>query len=141
MTTVLSPARRLLLAGGLAAAFVAAPLLAMLPGPADPAGPLASCPTGQILDPASGACKPNTGPAATTSQSPIDPEKVPLQPNELTSSRQGDIGSLPEVSGIPCSGAHSGGSGTGECIGLSENQNQYQAPHASVNGQSVAPGN
>lgn len=136
MTSVLSPARRLLLAGGLAAAVVAGPLLAALPGPAVP---LASCPTGETLDPATGACRPNTDPVATTS--PIDPEKVPLQSGELTSSRPGDVGSLPEVNGIPCSGAHSGGSGTGQCIGLSENANQYQQPHSSVNGQSVAPGN
>ena len=140
MASITSPTRRLLLAGGFAAADVAAPLIAAAAAavPAETA-PVASCPTGEVLDTASGACKPATDKAPTT-LNPIDPESAPLQPGEVTSSRPGDVGSLPEVDGIPCTGAGGGGGSTSECIGLSENQNTYKQPHSSVNGQTVAPG-
>lgn len=140
MASLTSPTRRLLLAGGFAAAVVAAPLIAAV-GAADPSdpAPVASCPPGEVLDTASGACKPATDKAPTT-LNPIDPEKTPLQPGQVTSSRPGDVGSLPEVDGIPCTGADGGGGSTSECIGLSENQNNYKQPHSSVNGQTVAPG-
>lgn len=136
-----SVARRLLLAGGFVVALSAAPLVAATvsaPTPA-PAGPaVATCPTGEVLDPASGACKPATMPT-TPVPNPINPEKVALQPGEITSSLPGDVGSLPEVDGIPCTGGAGGGGSTSECYGLSENQSTYKPPHASVNGQSVSP--
>jgi hypothetical protein len=83
---------------------------------------VASCPTGEELNAATGACKPVTDKAPSTFN-PINPEKNPLQPGEITSSRQGDVGELPEVNGVPCTGSHGGGSSTGECIGLQEEQN------------------
>lgn len=139
LASLTSPARRLLLATGFAVALSAAPLVAAVATPSEPAGPaLATCPPGEQLDTASGACKPATDKAPTTS-SALNPEKVPFQPGEVTSSRDGDVGSLPEVDGIPCSGAAGGASGTGDCIGLSENQVTHTAPHASVNGQNVSP--
>lgn len=137
MTT---PARRLLLAAGFALTLSAAPLLAAVATPSAPAGPaLATCPPGETLDTASGACKPATDKAPTT-QSPLNPENVPFQPGEVTSSRPGDVGSLPEVDGVPCSGAAGGASGTGDCIGLENSAGSaHKAPHASVNGQTVSP--
>lgn len=140
MASITSPTRRLFLAGGFAAALVAAPMIAAVGAtvPGDMT-PVASCPTGEVLDTASGACKPATDKAPTT-LNPLDPETVPLQPGGLTSSRPGDVGSLPEVDGIPCTGAGGGGGSTSECIGLSENQNNYKQPQSSVNGQTVAPG-
>ena len=124
MANFTSPAQRLLLAGGFAIALSAAPLVAAFTVPT--AGPaLASCPAGEVLDPTSGACKPNT-------LNPIDPAKVPLQTGELTSSRPGDVGSLPAVNGIPCNSNSHGGGSTGECIGLEQSQagSQVQEGHA-----------
>lgn len=139
-TSITPAARRLLLAGGFALALSAAPLVAAtVSAPTAPAGPaLATCPTGEVLDPASGACKPATMPT-TPVPNPINPEKIALEPGEITSSLPGDVGSLPEVDGIPCTGGAGGGGSTSECYGLSENQNTYKPPHASVNGQSVSP--
>lgn len=140
MVSHTTPVRRLLLAAGFAVALSAAPLLAAFAaGPSAPAGPaLASCPAGEELDTASGACKPATD-KAPTALNPINPENVPLQPGEITSSRPGDVGSLPEVDGIPCTGTGHGGGSTGECIGLSESQSTYKAPHSSINGEPVSP--
>ena len=118
-TSSASTAQRVLLAGGFVLALSAAPLVAAFTVPA--AGPaMASCPTGEVLDAASGACKPSTYPTAAPTLNPINPATVPLQPGELTSSRPGDVGSLPEVNGIPCNGNSRGGGSTGECIGLEQ---------------------
>jgi hypothetical protein len=109
--------QRLLLAGGFTLAIAAAPVVAALSastsGPALPA--VASCPTGETLDTASGACKPVTDQTVPT-PNPIEPGSPSLQPNSITGSQPGNVGRLPEVDGIPCSG-----SDTAECIGLSEN--------------------
>lgn len=139
-TSVTSAAQRLLIAGGLAVALSVAPLVAAaVSAPGSPAGPaLATCPPGEVLDTASGACKPNTVPTSTV-PNPLNPEKVALQPGEITSSLPGDVGTLPEVDGIPCTGGAGGGGSTSECYGLSENHNNYKPPHASVNGQTVSP--
>lgn len=125
-----SSGQRLLLAGISALAFSAVPAMAALTVPA--AGPaLAACPLGEVLDNASGACKPGTMPSVAPTLNPLDPEKVKLQPGELTSSLPGDVGTLPEVNGIPCnSNAHGGGS-TGECIGLEQSSGaKVQEGHA-----------
>ncbi len=121
MTVSLPTPARLLAAGGFALAVAAAPLVAVLAGPAPaPANPQASCPANEVLDPTSGACRPVTDVAPST-LNPIEPGKQSLQPDEVTSARPGDVGSLPEVDGIPCTGASgSAGGGTGECIGLVE---------------------
>ena len=129
MATSSSYAQRLLLAGGFALAVSAAPLVAAAAG--HPSGALpavATCPSGEVQDPASGVCRPATDKPGQTGVNPINPENVPLQPGEVTSSRPGDVGSLPEVDGIPCNANHSGGGSTGQSIGLEENQNQFKQP-------------
>lgn len=137
-TSTTSLSRRLLLAGGFAAVVATAPLIAAGTNPAHAPAPLAGCPTGEVVDVASGACKPSTDKAPAT-MNPLNPENTPFQPGELTSSRPGDVGSLPEVDGIPCNSNNHGGGSSGECIGLQESQGSYHAPHASVNGEAVAP--
>ena len=110
-------AQRLLLAGGFAVAASAAPILIAVATPAGPAAPaLAQCPSTEVLDPASGACKPVSDQTPTT-LNPVDPGIANLQPGGITSSQAGNVGKLPEVNGIPCQGDN-----TGLCIGL-EQQN------------------
>ena len=92
MANLKNSAQRLALAGGFALAVVAAPALAALAVPA--VAPLAACPPGQAPNPATGGCD---------AQAPTGPQ-----------------GGLPEVNGIPCTGAN-----TGQCIGL---QQEQQAP-------------
>ena len=89
MATTQNPVRRLILAGGFAVAIAAAPAVAVfaVPTTSTPA-PVAECAMGDVQDPATGVCMP-----------------APAQ------------GSLPEIQGIPCTGAN-----TGECIGLGEEQ-------------------
>lgn len=133
MATLTSSTQRLLLAGGFTLAVAAAPLV--VAATSHPAGPLpavASCPTGEVQDPASGACKPVTDPTTQPGVNPLNPESVPLQPNELTSSRPGDVGSLPEVNGIPCNNNHSGGGSSGQCIGLSEGPVTVPQPKSTI---------
>ena len=118
MVSTHSAVRRIGLAGGLAAAVVGAPLLVGLQAAvSEPAMPLASCPENEVLDPTSGACKPVTDKAPTT-LNPIEPGGQQLETGSITSSRAGDVGSLPEVNGIPCNGANSD-----LCIGLNEQNN------------------
>ncbi|MEN4477315.1 intersectin-EH binding protein Ibp1 [Mycolicibacterium cosmeticum] len=108
MATFAFPARRLILAGGFAAAVVAAPALAALTLEA-PAGPaLAACPTGESEDTFTGSCT---------------PELVPNSPEFGNTSP----GGLPSIDGVPCTGGNSG-----QCIGLSEDQPQFVEPHTSV---------
>lgn len=111
--------RRLLLTGGFAA-IVAAPVLAGLVG-GQPSTPLAYCPEGQELDPTSGACRPLTDVAPPT-LNPLNPENADLQPGSITSSEPGELGRLPEVHGIPCTGDN-----TGLCIGLTQQDNMLEA--------------
>lgn len=118
MVSTNSAVRRIGLAGGLAAAVVGAPLLVGFQAAvSEPAIPLASCPENEVLDPTSGACKPVTDKAPTT-LNPIEPGGQQLETGSITSSRAGDVGSLPEVNGIPCNGANSD-----LCIGLNEQNN------------------
>lgn len=133
MATSTSFTQRLLLAGGFTLAVAAAPLVTLAAG--HPAGPLpavAACPAGEVQDPASGACRPVTDKPAQAGANPINPGNAPLQPGEVTSSRPGDVGTLPEVNGIPCNGNRSGGGSTGQCIGLEENQNTFKQPKSSI---------
>ena len=115
--TVTNSTQRLLLAGGFTLAITAAPIVAALSasatGPEIPA--VASCPAGETLDTASGACKPVTDQTVPT-PNPIEPGSQTLQPGSITGSQPGNTGRLPEVDGIPCNGSN-----TGLCIGLSEN--------------------
>ena len=95
MTTFQNSARRLILAGGFAVAIAAAPAIALfvVPTASSPA-PVAECAMGEMQDPATGMCMP-----------------APAQ------------GSMPEIQGIPCTGAN-----TGECIGLGEEQQPPPVP-------------
>jgi len=85
-------ARRLALAGGFALTVAAAPAVAAFTVPST--GPIAACPPGQVANAATGGCD---------VQAPTGPQ-----------------GGLPQVNGIPCTGAN-----TGQCIGL---QQEQQAP-------------
>ena len=117
--------QRLLLVGGFAVAASAAPILIAVAGPTGPPAPaLAQCPSTEVLDPASGACKPVSDQTPTTFN-PVDPGITNLQPGGITSANAGDVGSLPEVNGIPCNGGN-----TGLCIGLEQqNAAKSNVPH------------
>jgi hypothetical protein len=73
-----------------------------------------------------GGCLPATDGAPAT-LNPINPEGADLQPGSITSSDAGEVGRLPEVDGIPCTGAN-----TGQCIGLSENQPTFEQPQSTL---------
>ncbi len=106
MVTLQRSVRRLVLTGGFVAAIVAAPAAAAAFSHADTGSvPVAttSCPDGESEDVYTGSCT---------------PELVPNSPNFAVPSG----GSVPEVSGIPCTGSN-----TGQCIGLGEEQ-QAQGP-------------
>ena len=97
MATLELSARRLILAGGFAVAVAAAPAVAVFTVPSASV-PLAQCPAGEEEDLYTGVCLPHT-----VLNSPLS--SIPGNP------------SLPAVDGIPCTGRN-----TGECIGLSEEE-------------------
>jgi hypothetical protein len=110
MATLEFSARRLILAGGFAVAIAAAPAVAAFTIPAAAGPSVAACPNGESEDVYTGVCT---------------PEMVPNSP-ELQSSP----GGLPSIDGIPCTGGNSG-----QCIGLSEEQQAagpIAVPHSSV---------
>ena len=127
MDSLINSAQRLLLAGGFAVAVVPAPILISMASTATPPG-LSACPSGEVLDTASGACKPLTDETPTT-LNPIEPGTTDLQPGSITSAEPGNVGELPEVDGIPCNGNHGGGGSTGECIGLDASSPDVTVPH------------
>jgi hypothetical protein len=114
MATLRNSARRLAIAGGVALAVAAAPAVAAFTIPSTgPAAAVAACAPGEVVNAADGACVPG----------PVD-----TKPGEISNSIPGDAGSLPEVQGIPCTGAN-----TGTCIGLQENQPLPNVePHSSI---------
>lgn len=116
MASLTTLTNRLLVAGGFAVAVAAAPVVVALSTPAVPSGSvLADCPDTEILDPVSGACKPIQDVAPPTAN-PINPENAQLAPGAITEGAgSGNVGQLPEVNGIPCTGAN-----VGQCIGLQE---------------------
>jgi len=111
MATLSNPARRLALAGGFAFAIAAAPVMAALAAPsAGPVPTVAACPAGEKVNVETGACEPGT------------------PSGEISQSTPGDNNSLPEVNGIPCTGAN-----TGQCIGLQEVQEApVVEPHSTI---------
>ena len=113
MATLSVLSNRLLVAGSFAVAAVAAPIVVALATPASNA--VADCPSTEVLDPNTGACKPVSDVTPTTTN-PIEPGITNLAPNALTESSQGNLGQLPEVNGIPCNGGN-----TGLCMGLEAN--------------------
>jgi hypothetical protein len=108
-----SSARRLLLAGGFAVAIAAAPAVALFSVPAtSPSAPIAGCPNGETEDLYTDICT---------------PEVVPNQPGGVSYSTPGNSNSVPEISGVPCTGHNSG-----ECIGLSEDQAPNVVPESTL---------
>jgi hypothetical protein len=110
MATLEFSARRLLLAGGFAVAIAAAPAVAAFTAPATAGPSVAACPNGETEDTFTGICT---------------PDMVPNSPEF-----QSAPGGLPSVDNIPCTGANSG-----ECIGLSEEQQSQgpaAVPHSSI---------
>lgn len=117
MVTFSTLTNRVLIAGGFAVAVAAAPLVTAVSTPSGPTAPaLAECPATEVLDTASGACKPITD-VTPTSTNPLNPQNSQVQPDSLTEAAPGNVGELPEVDGIPCTGGN-----TGECLGLQESQ-------------------
>lgn len=106
MATLKLPARRMILAGGFLIAVAAAPVISVFAVPVSglSAPNLAACPNGETEDLYTGVCT---------------PEMVPNSPSPFGMTSPGG---LPEVSGIPCTGAN-----TGQCIGLAEEQ-QAEGP-------------
>src|SRR4029079_17352507 len=112
MATFHLPTRRLILAGGFAAAIAAAPGVAAfaIPATGGSAPTIAACAGGETEDMFTNVCV---------------PDLVPTSPDCSSTAR---VGGLPEVSGIPCTGHNSG-----ECIGLSEEQQAPMVtPHSEV---------
>jgi hypothetical protein len=102
---------RLLLAGGFAVAVAAAPAVAVVAMPTNTAPTVAACAGGESEDTFTGECT---------------PDLVPNSPEVGVTSP----GGLPEVDNIPCTGGNSG-----QCIGLSEEQQSegpMAVPHSSV---------
>ena len=124
MATLTALTNRLLVAGGFAVAIAAAPVVVALSTPAGPAShAVAECPSTEIMNPATGACQPIQDVAPPT-KSPINPENAVLAPGEITQGTgSGEVGQLPSVDGIPCTGAN-----TGKCIGLQESQGAATVP-------------
>jgi hypothetical protein len=108
MMATLQLSRRVLIAGGFAAAITAAPAVAAFASPLSAAPSVAACPNGELNDSFTGVCV---------------PELVPNSPEPYTTNETSP-GGLPEVDNIPCTGANSG-----QCIGLSEEQ-QAEGPIA-----------
>ncbi|MDT5340445.1 MAG: hypothetical protein QOD90_5950 [Mycobacterium sp.] len=111
-------ARRIILTGGFALAFAAAPAVAAFTVPVlANAAPAASCSAGEEEDMYTGSCLPHTVPSSPTNNGyPASP--VSDSPD-----------SLPSVDGIPCTGAN-----TGQCIGLQENAPKFVQPPTSIDG-------
>ena len=105
-----SVCRRILLAGGLSIAIAAAP-----------AGSAVACPAGEVEDIYIGECVPEMAPNTPGGNYPTPAG------TGITYSTPGDSGSLPEVQGVPCTGAN-----TGQCIGLQEDQVPAVEPHSSI---------
>ena len=117
-----SVGRRILLAGGFSIAIAAAPAIAFSAAPSGaPGAPVAACPAGEIEDLFTDECTPEMAPNVPGGNYPTTTGSA------ITSSMPGSTGSLPEVQGIPCTGAN-----TGTCIGLQENQQPAVSPHSSI---------
>ncbi len=102
MTTSKLHARQLILAGGFAVAVAAAPAIVAFATPTTSAPSIAACPAGESEDTFTNVCVPDV---------------VPNSPQFQTTP-----GGLPQIDGIPCTGANSG-----QCIGLAEEQ-QAEGP-------------
>jgi hypothetical protein len=97
MMTFQLSSRRAISMVGFALAVAAAPAIAAVVPAPDASTTIAECPAGYVLEPTSGSC--------VTGGDQTAPEAMPGNP------------ALPQVDGIPCTGANSG-----QCIGLQESQ-------------------
>ena len=102
MTIQLS-SRRSILLGAFALAVAAAPAVAAVTVGTESTRQVAECPPGYVMEATSGSC-------------------VMGQPQAQESAIPGNP-ALPQVDGIPCTGAN-----TGQCIGLQESQGGGAAP-------------
>lgn len=121
MTKSPSVGRRILLAGGLSVAIAAAPAAAFAMSSGSVAGFAVACPAGEVEDIYIGECVPEMAPNTPGGNYPTPAG------SGITYSTPGDSGSLPEVQGVPCTGAN-----TGQCIGLQEDQVPAVEPHSSI---------
>lgn len=113
--------RRILFAGGLSIAMAAAPAAAIVMSADVPTGSVVACPAGEVEDIYIGECVPEMSPNQPGGN---DPSRAGTG---ITYSTPGDANSVPEVQGIPCTGAN-----TGECIGLQEEQVPAVEPRSSI---------
>jgi hypothetical protein len=112
-------ARRIILAGGFALAFAAAPAVAAFGlQPAVPGSVVAACDSGEDADQFTGECVPFA---------------VPNSPSPFTTNAANP--DIPEIDGIPCTGHDSGA-----CIGLAEDAPQYVAPESSIGSSPTVTG-
>ena len=108
---------RIVLAGGFAAAVLAAPAVATLTTTDAPTPSIAACPAGESEDTFTTTCV---------------PDLVPNSPEPFsTSAGNPDI---PEINGIPCAGHNSG-----QCVGLAEDQALVPQPGAPQSSVSSSP--
>ncbi|GAC1402554.1 MAG: hypothetical protein NVS4B6_32330 [Mycobacterium sp.] len=111
MATLKLRTGRLILAGGFAVAVAAAPAVLVVAVPTNSAPTISACPNGESEDAFTGNCT---------------PDLVPNSPQ----AGQTSPGGLPEIDNIPCTGGNSG-----QCIGLSEEQQAegpMAVPHSTV---------
>ena len=114
MPNMQSRTRRIAVVAGFAIAISAAPAITFFTlSPAGPAPAFAACPAGETEDLYTDNCVPEMTPNVPGGNYPTN---VPG-------------GSIPEVQGIPCTGANSG-----QCIGLEEEQGNIPqvTPHSSL---------
>ena len=114
MATFQLPTRRLILAGGFAVAIAAAPAVAVFAVPTTGASTpaITACSGGETEDQFTNICVPD------------------IVPNSPEFTNTSPVGGLPEIGGIPCTGANSG-----QCIGLGEEQQAegpIAVPHSEV---------
>ncbi len=119
------PARRLIIAGGFAAAVAAAPAIGFVATPAPAAAPLAQCPGGEEPDLYTSLCVPHLVPNAGEPYSVLGGN-----PDLPAVNLPGGGGS------IPCTGHNSG-----QCIGLAEEQQvPMVTPESSVGSSPTVTG-
>jgi len=125
MATMKFPARRMIIAGGFAVAVAAAPAIAFVAMPAPAATPLAQCPGGEEHDLYTSLCVPHLVPNAGATYS-----SIAGNPDLAAVNLPGGGGS------IPCTGHNSG-----QCIGLSEEQQvPMVTPESSVGSSPTVTG-
>lgn len=110
---------RLVAAGGVAVAMAAIPAATLFTMPVANA---TTCPAGEIEDLYTDACTPELSPNVPGGNWPTQPPATGALPSGA------GMNQLPEVAGVPCTGAN-----TGQCIGLEESQNvPHVTPHSTL---------